>query len=209
VAAVGRQGLATGGADGHVRLTLAGLGGPTAVLAGHEGWVWAVAALGQAHLASASEDGCVRVWDLEGGRCVACLEGGTPLRALAPAPGGQMLAVGGLDGRVMLWQRAGAQWLPQRGWPAHGAAVRRLRFFSAGLLASTGEDGWVRLWRLADTRQVAAMRHDNFATDVLPLGPDGWLSCSYDGSLRAGPQADAATACQERGPAPAGDRGAR
>jgi hypothetical protein len=59
--------------------------------------------------------------------------------------------------------------------------------------------------------QVIAYYGDNFATDVLPLGPDGWLSCSYDGSLRAGPRADAAQpgARQERGPAPAGDRGPR
>ncbi len=194
VAAVGRHGLATGSADGQVRLTTAEHRSPTAVLAGHEGWVWAVAALGPAQLASASEDGCLRIWNLDGGRCMACLEGGVPLRTLAAAPGEQMLAAGGVDGRVTLWQRAGARWLPQRSWLAHGAAVRRVRFFSADLLASAGEDGWVRLWRRADGQLVAAMRHKNFATDVLPLGRKGWLSCSYDGSLRGGPWADATTA---------------
>jgi len=193
VASMGRHGLATGGADGRVRLTTAEPGGPTVVLAGHQGWVWAVAALGHTQLASASEDGCLRIWHLDGGRCVACLEGSVPLRTLAAAPGGQMLAAGGIDGRVTLWQRAGPRWQPQRTWPAHGAAVRRVRFFGDGLLASAGEDGWVRLWHLAEGQQVAATRHDNFATDVLPLGQDGWLSCSYDGSLRGGPRADAAT----------------
>lgn len=186
VAAVGppgRQGLATGGADGLVRLTTAEA---TTVLAGHGGWVWAVAALGPAGLASASEDGCIRVWTLDG-RCEACLAGSVPLRTLAVASGGEVLAAGSIDGRVTLWRRTGLQWLPQQAWPAHGAAVRRVRFFSDGLLASAGEDGWVRLWHLADGRQLAATRHDNFATDVLPLGPDGWLSCSYDGSLRGSP----------------------
>ena len=42
-----------------------------------------------------------------------------------------------------------------------------------------------RARRLADGLQVAATRHDNVATDVLPLGQDGWLRCSYGGSLHS------------------------
>jgi predicted 2-oxoglutarate/Fe(II)-dependent dioxygenase YbiX len=176
--------LATGSADGLVRVAAALPGAQARQLAGHGGWVWAVAALGPAQLASASEDGSVRLWDLASGACVERLDTGVPLRTLAVAPDGQALAVGGIDGRLRLWRRDGPQWRPQPGWLAHGAAVRRVRFAADGTLASAGEDGWVRLWHGSGAPLGDVTRHGNFATDVLPLEGAGWLSCSYDGSLR-------------------------
>lgn len=179
--------LATGSADGLVRVGAALPGvqpAPMQPLAGHGGWVWAVAALGPALLASASEDGSVRLWDLARRACVERLDTGVPLRTLAVAPDGQALAVGSIDGRLRLWRRDGPQWRPQPGWLAHGAAVRRVRFAADGTLASAGEDGWVRLWHGNGAPLGDVTRHGNFATDVLLLEGAGWLSCSYDGSLR-------------------------
>jgi predicted 2-oxoglutarate/Fe(II)-dependent dioxygenase YbiX len=179
--------LATGSADGLVRVGTALPGmqpAPMQPLAGHGGWVWAVAALGPALLASASEDGSVRLWDLARSACVERLDTGVPLRTLAVAPDGQALAVGGIDGRLRLWRRNGPQWRPQPGWLAHGAAVRRVRFAAGGTLASAGEDGWVRLWHGGGAPLGDVTCHGNFATDVLPLEGAGWLSCSYDGGLR-------------------------
>jgi predicted 2-oxoglutarate/Fe(II)-dependent dioxygenase YbiX len=193
----GRGQLATGSADGLVRVSRVPMGPASPgnaepmLLAGHRSWVWAVQALGEARLASASEDGDVRLWDLALGTCTACLPGRTPLRTLAVAPDGQRLAAAGIDGCVALWHLQCGHWRHQASWTAHAAAVRRVRFFDAATLASAGEDGQVHLWRLEDGREARRLdstRHDNFATDMLPLptalpGP-AWLSCSYDGSLR-------------------------
>jgi predicted 2-oxoglutarate/Fe(II)-dependent dioxygenase YbiX len=172
--------LATAGADGAVKLWRDD-GEPLGTLGLHGGWAWALAPLGDDRLASASEDGLVKVWDLSSGRCLQTLPGDAPLRALTASPDGQQLSTGDLHGRIATWQRDGDAWRAQRAWPAHTAAVRRLRH-AGGVLASTGEDNALRLWRDTDGALQAGSRHDNFVTDALDVRA-GWLGCSYDGRM--------------------------
>ncbi|MET0334741.1 MAG: 2OG-Fe(II) oxygenase [Rhizobacter sp.] len=172
--------LATGGADGKVCLWQAD-GSPITALAGHTGWVWAIVALSDGRLASASEDGTLRVWDLASGRCIEVLQAGMPLRDVV-AVNGEQLVCGGIDGRVITWAWTANGWTQVNTWPAHRAAVRRLRLIGGGLLASAGEDNRVCIWRVVDQALVAEACHDNFATDVLPV-PGGYLSCAYDGRI--------------------------
>lgn len=184
VARAGPAHVATGGADGRVGLLHRATGQVTR-LAGHSGWVWALAPLGDHLLASASEDGSVRLWDLPSGRCREVLAGAVPLRTLAAHAHGGLLATGDLHGRVRLWAPTGpgGAWQVLRAWQAHGAAVRRVRFLDDATLASTGEDHRVRLWAVATGTCRAEVAHTNFATDVLPL-PGAFLTCSYDGTIR-------------------------
>jgi predicted 2-oxoglutarate/Fe(II)-dependent dioxygenase YbiX len=177
--------LATASADASIKLWHDD-GTAAAVLAGHRGWVWSLAQAGQL-LASASEDGEVRLWDAAASRCLHTLPGSTPLRALAAAPNGRWLASGDIEGAIALWLAAPNGWQLAGRWTAHAAAVRRLRLLPPGLLASTGEDGRVRLWQLAmlqpfPARLRAESRHGNFATDVVALR-DGYASAGYDGCL--------------------------
>ncbi len=185
--------LATGGADALVKLWRRD-GRALATLAGHTGWVWAVAPLGDDQLASAGEDGSVRLWDIASRRCLHALQGDTPLRDVAALPGGGRLITGDIEGRLATWVCRDGAWHRGATVSAHAAAVRRLRLVGDGLLASAGEDNRVRLWRLADWGLVAQSRHGNFATDVLALDGGGYLSCSYDGRIarHGGPPAVAA-----------------
>ncbi|WP_460831777.1 hypothetical protein [Lysobacter humi (ex Lee et al. 2017)] len=67
---------------------------------------------------------------------------------------------------------------------AHAGAVRRVRFDGEHGLLSCGEDGRVHRWDLRQGSSTLISSHDNFASDVLPLGAGRWLSCGYDGRIR-------------------------
>ncbi|MFY0478516.1 2OG-Fe(II) oxygenase [Achromobacter marplatensis] len=174
--------IATAGADGRIKLWDVN-GNARGVLEGHDGWVWGVDKLPQGRLASASEDGDVRIWHPASGACLQVLPGAVALRSLAVSEGGRHIATAGIDGSLAVWERRGDAWTKQRSFAAHRAAARRVRWLSATLLASAGEDNQTRLWAMPDRTQLCAESSRNFTTDVMAMGK-GILSCSYDGQLR-------------------------
>jgi predicted 2-oxoglutarate/Fe(II)-dependent dioxygenase YbiX len=173
--------LATGAADALVKLWR-GNGDALATLRGHEGWVWSVVALTNDVLVSASEDGTLKLWRRGDGQCLFTLPGSVPLRDVL-ALDGRRLVSGDIEGRLAIWESGGGGWHLTQRLQAHDAAVRRLRMLGSGLLATTGEDNRVRVWKLADWSLLSQSRHDNFVTDVLALPDGGHLSCSYDGRI--------------------------
>jgi predicted 2-oxoglutarate/Fe(II)-dependent dioxygenase YbiX len=171
--------LATAGADGIIKLW--GQDGSTAgSLAGHTGWVWQLASLADGTLASASEDGAVRIWDIATLGCIAVLGGEQPLRTLAVVDGA--IWTGDVAGMVTCWTRDAGAWRQAATFPAHRAAVRRLRYLGAGEVASGGEDGALRVWDARDRSQVFEAWHDNFVTDVVRHGAI-IVSSAYDGKI--------------------------
>jgi len=195
VAAVPGGALATGGADHEINLWLEDAR-RDGTLRGHTGWVWALAVLAAraasaperdqhptSLLASASEDGTVRLWNLAQRTCCAVLPGHVPLRTITVAPDQTCLASGDNRGRVQLWTDLSTRPRLCGSFAAHDAAVRRLVFLDAHTLASAGEDGLVRTWRRSDLTLRSEARHGNFATDVLAVGEDRFVSCAYDGKL--------------------------
>jgi WD40 repeat protein len=176
--------LVTGAADKSVKLwdhELCEL----ATLRGHTGWVWALAQLGETLIASASEDGTVRLWELARAVCRSVLPGRVPLRTLACSADGRVLVTGDLAGYLSVWSDLTVQPRIVLRFAAHSAAVRRVRFMDRHTLLSAGEDRRVRCWSLADGLLLAQHTHDNFVTDVLPIGDDRYLSCSYDSTILA------------------------
>lgn len=93
------------------------------------------------------------------------------------------VATGDIAGRIRLFELDDDRLRPVREWPAHDAAVRRVRWLGDGRLASCGEDGRVRVWD-REGSLLQERRHDNFATDALLLDDGRLLSCGYDGVLR-------------------------
>ncbi|QCW28894.1 hypothetical protein FE772_24900 [Lysobacter enzymogenes] len=154
---------------------------------GHAGWVWSLCALGGSGLLSASEDAELAWWDARRGERVASIDCGAPLRSVdvRADAGGACVAFAGVDGRVRLAYAVDGALRCERDWPAHEAAVRRVRWLGDGRLVSCGEDGRVRVWSGEGTL-LYERRHDNFATDALLLEDGRLLSCGYDGVLRTG-----------------------
>lgn len=182
VASLSNRMIATGGADALVKLWNID-GELLAILEGHAGWVWAVASLENSLLASASEDGSVRLWDCCSGQCIQTLSGTVPLRALAISDDSKKIVTGNIEGEIVIWNLMEEGWIIATRFNAHTTAIRKLRFFDAELLASAGEDNWLRIWDLPECVITSASKHDNFVTDMLAIN-EGYISCSYDGKIK-------------------------
>lgn len=162
--------LLSAGDDHAVVLSDARTGESLARFEGHTNWVRDLAFHPPSQLvASASDDGTVRLWSLAelSAPQVAVFDvDGAGVRSLAFSPEGQELACGGAQGSVwtigLLSRQLG------RGMPAHQGAVNAVAYLEAGLLASGGDDGRLRLW---DTRrrESAGSLHEEPGEPVLAL----------------------------------------
>jgi WD40 repeat protein len=155
----GGQNIATGGADGNVRLwnaaTQQEIGPP---MSSDAKPVAAVSFSPDGTLVAAgSADGNVQLWDTatqqEAG--TALVAGAAVVAALTFSPDGKLLATGGQDGAVRLWDVATQS---QAGTTmATGDAVSALAFGPGGTtLASAESDGATELWNVATHTQTGA-----------------------------------------------------
>ncbi|HDN64784.1 MAG TPA: WD40 repeat domain-containing protein, partial [Methanosarcinales archaeon] len=70
-------------------------------LAGHTGWVYAVAVTPDGSYAiSGSSDNTLKVWDIESGKILASFSGDAPFLACAISPDGRTTVAGDESGRV-------------------------------------------------------------------------------------------------------------
>jgi WD40 repeat protein/transcriptional regulator with XRE-family HTH domain len=183
--------LASGGADGTVRLwnpaTGRPVGAPLRASARHGVYGVAFSPDGTL-LASADGDGTVRLWNPATGRLVKTLHASGPtkarwgVRAVAFSPNGT-LASAGADGTVRLWNPVTGR---QVGKTLHASArwgVFGVAFSPDGeLLASAGGDNTVRLWNPATGRPVGKTLQTNSG----PLGVPPAVAFSPDGTLAIG-----------------------
>jgi hypothetical protein len=171
--------LASGGADGVVRLWDTSTSRERRHLEGHRGAVKAVVFTPDGKLlASAGTDGTVHVWDATDGRQVRVL-GGDPkgVRALACAPDGRMVASAGDGRQIRLWDVHTGEKLGRLEIPTMGG-VYGLAFSADGkLLASGGQDRTARLWDLATNKERRSFKTPGWVLGVA-LSGDGQLLAS-------------------------------
>lgn len=183
---LGSAQLVTGDAGG--KLTTWDLEASTSLTwQAHESWIWAIAAAGDDTFATAAEDGWVRLWRSVGGMSMAEIDLGRPLRTVAAHsdPAGRRLAVGDIEGRLHILDAQGDLTLTGS-FKAHEGALRKVRFEDDRHLLSCGEDGLVCRWDLLSGRKTVLAKHDNFASDVLCVGKEEWISCGYDSKIQKG-----------------------
>jgi transcriptional regulator with XRE-family HTH domain/DNA-binding beta-propeller fold protein YncE len=187
--------LASGGADGTVRLWNPATGRPVGAAlhatGAHNGVLGVAFSPGGKLLASGGADGTVRLWNPATGRPVGAALHATGARNgvswVAFSPDGKLLASADLDGAVRLWNLATGQLVATLHASARNG-VSGVAFSPDGkLLASAGGDGTVRLWNLATGRPVGAPLHASAqGVTSVAFSPDGKLLASggIDGTVR-------------------------
>lgn len=158
---------------------------------GHEGEVLALRLSEDGtRLASASADRRAHLWDVATGTSTYTFRGhDEPVTAVALGAN-QTLATGARDGKIFVWDLASDH--PDespRSLLGHVKSVNDLVFTAGGeLVVSSGNDGTVRVWRVATGASTQLTGHDGPVSRVL-VGPRGEtvLSSSYDGTVRVWP----------------------
>ncbi|MER5467795.1 trypsin-like peptidase domain-containing protein [Streptomyces sp. NPDC002685] len=175
--------LATGGADGTVRLWDPVTGRTRTTLKEHTGQVTSVAFShdGQT-LATGSADGTVRLRDPVTGSTRTTLEGlqAEGVYAVAFSPDGRTLATGCADGRVRLWDPVTGR--TRTTLEGHNAEVNTVAFSPDGRTLATGSaDRTVRLWDPATGKSRVTLKgHTQPVTSVV-FSPDGDTLATADG----------------------------
>jgi WD40 repeat protein len=183
--------LATGGADGTVRLwdtaTQQEIGPP---MSSDAKPVAAVAFSPDGTLvAAASSDGNVQLWNTASQQAAgpALVPNGAEVDALAFSPGGKLLATGGQDGTARLWDvTTGSQ---VGATMATGGTVSALAFGTAGTTLATAEsDGAAELWDVTTQTQTGAALTVPGSAGVSALafspGADALATGNGSGSIR-------------------------
>ncbi len=175
--------LATSSQDGTIRLWDAEHGRPVAVLAGHEGPVYAIAfSPDSKHVVSGSFDTTVRIWNVDDGVTSRVLDGsGTPMFTANYSPDGTRFVSGSDEGFLRVWDAASGK-LVMKIAHANGGG----RYSPDGTLIATGRKGIVRIVDARTGALVRVLKGHTRPLDDLQFSPDGKFlaSSSLDRTAR-------------------------
>lgn len=122
-------------------------------------------------------DWMIAVWDVLGeGKLVTPPDHAGPIRGLAFSPDSRLMATVGRDRVLRLWDVASDQIL--RATPVDGdGEVSGASISPDGRLVAVGVGSFVRLWRVADGKELPPLAHTGAVRDVA-FAPDGRLAAA-------------------------------
>ncbi|MBD2460341.1 hypothetical protein H6G89_04720 [Oscillatoria sp. FACHB-1407] len=179
--------LATGEADGNIRLWNVADGQLLLTLESYSNLIWSISFHPNgSQLASSSTDHIVRIWDIETGQCIRTFEGHTSLVwGVAWSPDGHSLASGSEDSTIRLWNvHTRACLITLQG---HTDIVWAVTWSSDGqMLASASADKTIRLWDVKTGSTIRILQGHSQAVNAIHFSPDGQrlASCSEDKTVR-------------------------
>jgi len=181
--------LATGNADGTVRLWNAASHRQITILTGHTGAVTSVAfSHDGTTLATGNADGTIQLWNAATHRLIRTLTSHDGrVNSVAFSPDGTTMATGNADGTIRLWDAATRR--PVSGPPtSHSGQVFGVAFGPGGTtLASGNDNGTVALWSLVNGSCTGGpLISDPERATSIALSPDGatLAAGNADGTIR-------------------------
>jgi WD40 repeat protein len=133
-------------------------------------------------LASASKSGAIRIWQVADGRLLVDVAHITAVNSVDFSPDGHLLAAGFQNGQVVIsrfthFPTAGL--IDQAQFTAQKSAVLKLAFSPNDCwLATSGEDGKIRLWRTQDWTMQSEFDGHSMAVTGLAFSPDSGILAS-------------------------------
>jgi len=170
--------IATGCLGTNTTIFDAVTGSQTAVLSGHNGYVWSLAFSSDGTLlASGGEDNTIKLWDVQTGGIVKTFHGHTgTVLSVSISVGNTMIASGSRNGTVCLWDIGTGEYHVIKG---HNDRVTTVNFSptNSQLLLSASRDGTVRKWN-TDGHQIGSP----VAGSYVAFSPDGTQFVSRNGT---------------------------
>ena len=161
-------------------------------------------------LVSSSADKSIRVWNVSNGAAAGQIITPAPINDVVTNLDGSQIITAHADNIIRVWKTADTAVKPAEGEatkPAleikgHSKAVNALALLlPAGTqLVSGSEDATVRIWNLADGKQIRSLNHGGPVTDVA-VRPDGVMlaSASANGSSKLWQSADGKQIAEVKG----------
>jgi WD40 repeat protein len=149
-----RNVLCAAGSDGYIYL-YSGEGALIGRLGEHQAWINALVALEDGRLASCSDDGTVRFWDVDRRRSIASIDSGSKVNCGVYCAETGTFITGAEDGVVRRWNIHNGECLANV-----RAALGPIRAISINaaydVVATSGDDGAIRLWQKTDLIPVSS-----------------------------------------------------
>lgn len=175
--------LASGGADGVVRIWDAATGEPLHALAGHKGWVASLAFSpdGKWLVSAIDRRETLRLWETTNGRLVRSWNAQSGVLSVTFTADSKRVCAGGEDGSVRFWDVTDGTMV--RSSEGHGGMVKALAISANGKTAAVGDkDGTLRTWELETGKLIRSWKAAKEEIRVVALSPDGKFVASGTGN---------------------------